>query len=237
MKKIVFFALLAALCTALPCAADDAPLRTVVYHYAIEGHGFGSSPGMGSVGGASSTVFENSYSGSSSRTGTITVNVISATGDGGLVVDVKQEIDRQFKPLQTVRCALYGATTDVVCDQHLWISPETNALLVYFGRQFFEPTRLDDKGHWHVSPERINSGFKVDNDFTVLKADGKIVTIGVDREERAGGFRSTTTGSVVYDAGLDVPDSVDLQSEMAGSRSQGDVQIRLDLVSDSMAKR
>ena len=63
-----------------------------------------------------------------------------------------------------------------------------------------------------------------------------MITIAVDREERNGGMRVSTTGTLVYDAAMDLPDSVKVAVARAGTGTQGDANVELRLVSDSMAK-
>jgi hypothetical protein len=210
---------LAFLCANLATAQADAPIRTVVYEYSFDSRTFaGSSPGSGSA------------------TGQITVDVIAATPDGGLVVNVTQSVDRAARELQTIRCALYGPTTDVVCDQNVGSTGEETALLTFFGRGFYDTGRLDTKGHWRTSP-RIRNGQLTDSeDFTVTKTDGNQVTIAVDQEQRNGNYRSSATGTVVYDAAMDIPDAVHLVAAATNSAGEEDTNISLTLVSDSMAK-
>jgi len=200
-------------------APADAPIRTLVYEYAFDSRSFlGSDPGSGSA------------------TGQITVEVIEATADGGLVVDVTQSVDRAARPLQTIRCALYGATTDVVCDQNVGSTGEETALLTFLGRGFFDMGRLDTKGHWHTSPRIRNGQLTDDEDFTVTKTEGDRVTIAVDQEQRNGNFRSSATGTVVYDAAMDIPDSLRLVAAATNSGGEEDTNVSFALISDSIAK-
>jgi hypothetical protein len=106
---------LTALVTGNPSAAQAAPIRTLAYHFAIDSRGFGTSAGAGAHGVVSTFQSASTVA----RSGRLSVDVIQATQDDGLVVDVTETIDRVLRPLQTVRCALYGATNDVICDQNL----------------------------------------------------------------------------------------------------------------------
>ncbi len=76
----------------------------------------------------------------------------------------------------------------------------------------------------------------IKNIFKTTKTDGSIVTIAVDREERNGDFRATTTGTVVYDSAMEVPASVRVAVAGALNRGQGDMNVSLTLISDSIAK-
>ena len=212
-------------------ALADPPLRTVVYRYSVDEHGFTGAPNMHGYG----VVTENGSSGLGGSTGTIRVDVISATSDGGLIVDVTQSIDRELRPLQTLRCAVYGRTEDVVCDQNLATTEAENILLMYLGRYFYEPVRVDAGGHWQTSPHFHDSQMTIANDFTVMKADGNAVTINVQRIEKGGGYYSKTQGTLLYDAALSVPDSIKLATTIQRSGDQGDMNAQLKLLSDSLA--
>ncbi len=213
------------------CARADAPLRTVVYHYSVDEHGFTGAPSASIYGAVS----ENGSSGLGGSTGTVRVDVMSATSDGGLVVDITQSIDRDLRPLQTLRCAVYGRTEDVVCDQNLATTEAENILLMYFGRYFYEASRVDAGGHWQTSPHFHDSQMAIVNDFTVSKADGNVLTIKVDRVEKGGGYYSKTQGTLVYDTARSVPDSIELATTIQRSGDQGDMDAKLKLLSDSMA--
>lgn len=212
-------------------ALADKPVRTVVYRYSVDEHGFTGAPSA-SVYGA---VSENGSSGLGGSTGTIRADVIRATDDGGLVVDVTQSIDRELRPLQTLRCAVYGRTEDVVCDQNIAPTEAENILLMYFGRYFYESSRVDAGGHWQTSPHFHDSQMTIVNDFAVSKADGNVLTLKVNRVEKGGGYYSKTQGTLVYDVGLSIPDSIKLATTIQRSGDQGDMNANLKLLSDSMA--
>jgi hypothetical protein len=232
MKFTVALTLIIALALSLasPVAAD--PIRTMVYHFDMDSRGFGGSPGVGGHG----TVNERGDFDTGSRSGKITVDVQQATQDGGLVVDLTEMIDRADKPLQTIRCAVYGATSDFVCSQDVPVTSEERVLLAYLGRQFFDPSRLDDKRHWQSEPKIKEGTLNITNDYTVTSVDGNTLTIAVDREERNGGFRASTTGTLIYDAAMDLPDSMKMAVSATGTSGQRDMNVKLDLLSDSMAK-
>lgn len=204
----------------------------MVYYFDMDSRGFGGLPGESGHG----TVNEGGSFNTDSRSGRITVLVQKATPDGGLVVDLTEMVNRADKPLQTIRCAIYGATSDFVCSQDVPVTNEERVLLAYIGRQFFDPTRLDAKNHWSSTPKIKNSAMDITNDYTVTKIDGTTLTIAIDREERNGGFKSSTSGTMVYDGVLDVPDSVKVAVTAAGTGDQGDMNVKIDLISDSMAK-
>ncbi len=212
-------------------ARADGPLRTVVYHYSMDARGFFGAPSMHGYG----IVTENGAAGTAGGTGTVRVDVINATPDGGLVVDVTQNVDRALHPLQTIRCAIYGRTQDVVCDQNIGPTSTETVLLTYFGRFFYEPSRVDSGGHWHTSPQIHDKNVLIDNDFTVTKTDGNVLSVKIARTEKGGGFVATTQGTMLYDSSLDVPEYIKVAVATQRSGEQGDMNVELKLQSDSMA--
>lgn len=210
--------------------ASAAPLRVLVYHYNYSETGFSQDASMG--GG---TVSEDSGNGTAGRSGQMTIDVISATQDGGMVVDITQAVDRQLRPDQTLRCAVYGRTLDVVCDQHLIESPEEKTLLGFLGRFFYDPSKLDAKGHWQSEPSIRPSKATITNDFTVTKTTGDLLQIEILSSFKDGGVESTGTGTMAYDSAMEVPRSVHLDTRSNGSGTYADFIVDLALVSDSMA--
>jgi len=231
MRKLVAlsaFALLVGLATALGLAD---PIRTLDYHFNLDSRGFGTSAGTGAHGVVNT--FQSASTGA--RSGQLHVDVIQAAQDGGLVVDVTETIDRVLRPLQKVRCAVYGSTNDIICDQNLNPTSEEQALLTYLGRSFYDPANLDAKGHWHTTP-RIHGVLVVDNDFTVTGTDGDVLTIGIARRESGGGYLAITSGTVLYDGRMDIPTSIHLAVNAQRAGGQGDQNLDLKLLSDSMAQ-
>lgn len=232
------YPLFALLLTLSPLVARaDAPVRSVVYHFSYDSRGFSNNPSMGGgpFGGA---VQENGSMGSGSRTGTIRLDVIGATRDGGLVVDVTESIDRALHDLQTDRCAVYGKSQDVVCDQNLHETPEETVLLQYVGRFFYNPSNVDANGHWHTTPQvLIYKNMQIDNNYTVTKTDGNVLTVKIDRSEKGVGYRSQTAGTLLYDASLDIPDAIKIATNAQHDSGEGDMNVDLKLLTDSMAAK
>jgi hypothetical protein len=214
---------------ALPLWGSAAPLRTMTYHFTMDARGFYGSASMSQYGAAS----DNGYGESAAASGTIRVDVIRATEDGGLVVDLTEHVDRQMRDMQTLRCAVYGRDQSVICDQNLDATPEQNVLLQYLGRFFYEPSRVDSKGHWHVSTPMRNE--KVDDDYTVTKTDGNLLTISISRAQSMASFESKTSGEMTYDAALEAPQWIKVATSSIDSGSQGDINCELKILSDSMA--
>jgi hypothetical protein len=223
-----------AIAASLPIPAYTQPIRVLVYHFSVDAHGFWSTRGVANGGvvrfGTGSTTLGG--------TGTLTVNVDSATRDGGLVVDVTEHMDRVDHNFQTVRCAVYGASGRVICDQNLEkdgdVPAETTMLLTYLGRKFLDPSRLDANDHWQV--KQVDETDTVTADYTVTKMDGDVVTISVDQEERDGPFRSSMTGTLQYDAKLTNLNKAHLVTDAADGGDSGGSIVDFQLVSDSFAK-
>lgn len=213
-KNLASAALLAVLgLSLLPASAD--PLRTVVYRYESDAR-------------------LNGGAASGSAAGQIAVAVVQATADGGLVVDVTQTVDRTDRPMQTIRCAIYGRTLDVICDQNVGSTFQETALLQYLGRFFYDPAVVQH-GTWHASPQ-IKNGEKVDNQFTITKADGDLLTLSLARREQGVGFINKTDGTVLYNTAFELPVSIRLASSTDGRHGLDDINMSFSLLTDSMAK-
>jgi hypothetical protein len=216
------------LAVSMPLAAGAAPIRTLVYAFTYDARGFSNGSSMSATGAVSDS-FGNGHA---ARSGKITVSVIEATPDGGLVVDVDEVIDRRLHPLQTVRCALYGTTADVICDQHVGQTAEEDAVLTFLGRGFYDPAHLDAKQSWQTSPRLHESGeISITDTFTVQKSDADMVTLDIDKEEKYAGSYWKESGTVIYD-----PGHLDARSvRIIGNGPRSDLNVSADLVSDSMA--
>ena len=228
--KFVGACLLAVTLCAGSVSAD--PLRVLVYRFGYTGAGFNTSAEAVEHG----IVNEMTDAGTDGRTGKITVSVQSATQDGGLVVDVSEEIDRAYRRQQTIRCAVYGRTIDVICDQSLTPSAEETVLLSYLGRFFYDPSKLDENQHWQAVPS-LRTVTKITNDFSITQTNGDLITMAVAKQIRNGGYKSTSSGTLVYDSALQIPRSVHLSTAVEGSSNYGNSIVDLTLVSDSMAHK
>ncbi len=224
---------------AVPLAAPAAPLRVVVYHYAIDVHGFGSGMDSGFMNGhgyaqISSTTSTNGVS------GTITVDVMSAAQDGGLVVDATEKVDRADRAQQAIRCAVYADPENVICDQNLTqtgeVTGEITALLTYFGRGFYDASRLDGKKHWQTT-QPLNQGTgSATSNYTVTKDAGGLVTIAVNRVLHLGPKVSTTNGTLQYNPAASLPVKAHLVTDTSSNGDLGGSIVDFQLLSDSFAK-
>lgn len=210
--------------------AGAVPLRTLVYRYSSAMNGFSG----GYTGGVHGAVTDSTID-SGGSDGTITVQVQAAALDGGLVVDVSQAVDRSANPLQTIRCAVYSDPNIVACKPGLTPASEENTLLEYLGRTFYDPSRLDDKNHWQMRVSLNGGKGSLVTDVTArAEADGR-VTLFVSREMRVSDYDRTTSGSILYDPKMQIPDSGRFQSDVQNSANMGHSSLDFHLVSDSFA--
>jgi hypothetical protein len=174
--------------------------------------------------------------------GTITVNVLRAANDGGLVVDAIEHVDHADRDQQTIRCAVYGSPQGVFCDQNLVQTgeqtSEVTAVLSYLGRGFYNPALLDSKNHWQTTVEFNDGRGTVTCDYTVMKSEGTSIDISLKRTLVEGPESSITNGTMVYEPSMTIPAKAHLETNGAGggSGSYGST-VDFELVSDSFAKR
>jgi hypothetical protein len=212
------------------------PIRTLVYRYAITMNNMSGMTGMGSGGNLS---YSEALDTDGSR-GEMVVQVQAATKDGGLVVDVHEQIDNQPHPTQSIRCAVYSDPNDVICDQNLHASAAETALLSYLGRYFYDPTRLDAANHWRIFEPLNNGTASVTTDLTVksvtaTKNDGQLLDISLHRVLKDGPYLSDTTGSLTYDPKMDIPTAGHLVTDIQTGGSFGGSVINFHLLQDSFA--
>ncbi len=171
--------------------------------------------------------------------GTITVIIETAAGaDGGQVAVVTEAVERASQTSTTLRCSLYGVTTQIDCVPVGVATDQELSLLEFLGSSFYDPARLDAQRHWHRSS--VVGGTDVYSDFTVDKSEGNVLTIKLRGRFRSsvGGFFGSETGTVIYDASQGVSESIRLNDfvEQAGGGGSAQTEEAFDLVSDSMAK-
>ncbi len=238
IRRLAICVLMAAIFAA-PLGAYAAPLRVVVYHYAIDVHGFDSGMDSGFTNGHGYAQISQTTS-TNGVSGTITVDVLSAAQDGGLVVDATEKVDRADRPQQPIRCAVYADPENVICDQNLTqtgeVTGEITTLLTYLGRGFYDASRLDDKKHWKTD-QPLNQGTgTVTSNYTVTKDDGGVVTIAVNRVLHVGPKVSTTNGTLQYDPAVSLPVKAHLVTDTSSNGDLGGSIVDFQLLSDSFAK-
>lgn len=195
--------------TTLPTKA----LRHLEYAYSIDyvtsgevhDSGFSGSGGGGGIGVETVNQSDNSQ-------GTISVDVLGIAGDDGLIMRATQHEKQSGQTSAPVTCEVYGDGR-VLCSAQDQMTDSINALFMHLGRNYYDPSIVDDKGHWDH-----RSDFK---DFTIhtsysmpKKADSGPSRIDEHREVRAKGSLAENTdedATVMYDISMSVPDSITSQ--------------------------
>ncbi|MBV8246363.1 MAG: hypothetical protein JOZ38_10610 [Candidatus Eremiobacteraeota bacterium] len=226
--------------------ADLAPLRHVVYAFTVSiqsertVHASGLSsgdPGSGQLPSGIAT-----FNGAVSDRGTITVDVLQAAGDGGLVVRVSEDA-REERTAKAADCAVYGERAQALCGSDQKVNDEELDLLQSIGRFFFQPERLDEKQHWRVD---VTSGPYSDAaDFSVQSRQGDVMQIGLERVGKAAGaqpYTNVSDGTITYDSALSIPTkivehTVTRSHVGMGQDDKVDTYVTLLLQADSMGAR
>lgn len=173
------------------------------------------------------------------RSGTIAVDVVAATGDGGLAVDVSESEGRRSSP--PVRVGITDENLYYAADAGL--TDEELVVLHYLARDLVKPTTLDpgtkwvDDSHTGAAVDRVEYTVKsVDDQTKVLDAE----IAGTSSQRGTGGFTATTTGSMTYDLGKLVPTRLDLITSTTSDQNGRTVRVESDvqatLTGDSFAK-
>ena len=172
--------------------------------------------------------------------GSITVDVIQATDDAGLVVDVAEDAVDRVRPKVRVGISSDGALFyDPTNAPRL--SEEEIAVVHWLGRGFYgdHPTTVgtswivDQSANGHTDIER----------YHVMATEASHVTLGYELEQRmtlSSGYTGTREGSLVYDIAMVVP--VKASFESVARRQVGEsydtlrTSVRLALTADTFAK-
>jgi hypothetical protein len=238
-------AFVAAFAMVIPGAASAAnqakPMRTLVYAivYSAENRNneqtSGFSGGGGGAGTAGGMVTRVSQSGDD---GTLTVNVIAAPPDGGLVVDCT------FAGKSTQQTALRVA---IFSDGRLSmppdavLSPAASYMLPLLARGLVADRSIEPGATWSrpmAAPAKGTTTFRVtgvNGDNATLKIDGSVSVPG------ARGYDETDDGTAVYDTAKLAPVSYDLTAMsrhvMAEQYITSNVRLTAKLVSDSFGAK
>jgi hypothetical protein len=173
--------------------------------------------------------------------GTITVEVVNATDDAGLVADVSESAGERVRPKVRVGITADGALLydpARVAD----LSEEEMAVVHWLARGFYGDHPRDVGTAWTVD-QSANGRTDVEH-YRVVARDAQRVTLEyVLREqlERVGGYAGSREGSLVYDTALSVPVKASFDSiarrQIGDSYSTQRTSIRLTLTADTFAAR
>lgn len=245
MKHLGVFAFIAASAVStMPAFADQAPssapLRHLVYSFTYNVGTTDSvhSSGIGGDGPASGV---SDYRGGSEDKGTLTVDVMQAASDGGLVVKVSEKA-RDTRSAEPALCAVYGVTGSVICDPNAKVNDEEMALLRILGRDFVDPTQFDAKRHWQRGQSGGNINETADYTAGTVNSAG-IMDIAMQRVTQvsgAQGYKETTNGTISYNLALSIPthltqDAIVRQEQGMGNSHKQETKVDIALISDSMA--
>lgn len=229
--------------------SPDAPQRHLVYSFTYgaqgdltvhsdQGIGYAQAGGQATSG---SGVIQD-YNGSTHDQGTITVDIMREQPDTGLVVTISEQAMDHLRTADAATCVVYG-TTNIICDPNKTVNSEELTLLRFLGRNFVDPNKVDDKGHWQLA--QGNAAESTTSDYSLAAGKSGAVSIQEARVIKELGGRPATTDvntTILYDMNRQVPTSIQEyavrrdSSSTAGSMKTT-VQTTLILSSDSMAKQ
>jgi hypothetical protein len=255
--------LLAAL-VAAPAAAGAAgattaarPLRTLSFSVDVRVSELLATPGEGIHGTRPAVVVKGRMvrgntsptSGSGERTrgatlkatGSIDVDVISATDDAGLVVDVTENALERMRPKVRIVLSPDGA---VFYDPRnaANLTEEEIAVVRWLARGFYGDHPTEPGTMWTVD-QSANGHVDLEH-YRVVAHDAHNVTLDYALEEKvpgATGYAATREGSLVYDTALIVPLKATFQSDsrrqVGAAYETTRTSVTLALTADSFAKR
>ncbi len=246
MKRVLLASLFVLACGTLPAVAagtsgadaQSKPLRTLTYDLEMT-VGNVREIRVDAIGTAGSGI-TNTGAALESR-GSISVDVIAATADGGLVVDVWENASNRSHAKVRVAIAKSGA---VVYDpkQGDNVTVEEYALLGWLGRGFYAAPADPPGTAWDT--DATVQGVTGKNHYRVVSVDGDVVKLDCKTEQRASGansFDMTRTGTLEYDMKMSAPRSANYQeinhSQRLGHYDTTNVSVSLKLTSDTFAKK
>ncbi len=188
---------------------------------------------------------EGPPSGTASDTGTavgkgsISVDVMAVTGDGGIVVDVSEDTDtRKAAP---VRVAILN--NRLLYDPKSDVTEEETDILRFLSRTFVKAGELDVGTTWDDNAQTAQSVDHSTYRVTAVDADAKTIDVAIDETTSVSGprgFEGRTEGTVTYDTAVLVPLSLTLstrrRSTQPGQLTTVDVKLTSRLTSDSFRR-
>jgi hypothetical protein len=171
--------------------------------------------------------------------GTITVDVLSAANDGGLVVRADIQYQHEVRPADPVTCAIYSDGR-VICPPSSVMSTPVNILLGLLGRYFYDPASVATDGSWSTHFE--SDSVKSVSSF-VRKSAPDANPVVIDERTTVSAAHSlhpgwTSETHITYDTSMSVPDAVhDVAAAKGRSGATEWTTTDLTLASDSFAKK
>jgi hypothetical protein len=149
------------------------------------------------------------------RRSTISVDVVAATADGGLAVDISEDRSAPF------RVGILG--DDLMIGSDVAVTEEEQALLPYLARGFVRAETVAVGAKWTASSYGGGISARTTYTITSVDEDGHTVGLAIAGSSSAEGvkaFDATTTGSATYDIGKVVPLKLDLTTRTVVSRGE-----------------
>jgi hypothetical protein len=171
--------------------------------------------------------------------GTISVDVVAATADGGLVVDVSENTVRNSAPIRV------GITDKALFyDRNAVVTEEERMLLHYLARDFVKEGTLAVDTSWVEETKDTGGSGRTTYRVTAVDQSAKTISVdiaGTSSATGVGAFDAKTSGTMTYDMGTLVPLSLSLETRTTMETSSGlttiDAQMTSTLRDDSLQKK
>ena len=254
MRSLLAFAAAAAFTAPLAVSAADAtapipPMRKLVYDvtysarttHQVKSSGLNSGYGGGAGEGNPSTTGSGSASQfmNGDDRGKLTIDVIAAPADGGLVVDATFTGSVNAQP--KTRVAIYK-DGGIAADPAHPLAPETARLLPLIARGFIADRDVSPGAMWSIPAPAPAKGSTT---YRVQSSDGRLARIAIEGTwsvPGANGFDESDQGVTTYATDVVSPVSYDLTARIhrqlgMDSSMTTSAHITATLVSDSFAKK
>ncbi|MBV8642402.1 MAG: hypothetical protein JO225_00610 [Candidatus Eremiobacteraeota bacterium] len=240
----------------LAAAAADAPppikvMRTLVYDVTYSAHSshekktsgfnaaYGSGPGAGAGAGVSSGNGTAGVGLDGNDSGTLTFEVVAATPDGGLVIDISYTGSLGTQP--KTRIALFPDGR-LSAPPNSTLGPEVVHVLPLLARGFIANRDVSPGSSWNVAapaPARGSTSYRVtrlDGQQATIALEGTLTVSGIN------GFSEFDRGTTTYATDVLSPVAYDLNAHIRRQLSVDesvttDAHLTAKLVSDSFAKK
>jgi hypothetical protein len=172
--------------------------------------------------------------------GTIAVDVIAATGDGGLVADISETAPGRTRAKVRLAVSHDGS---VVADPKFVndVTEEEVSLARWLARGFYSDHPREAGTLWTV--DQSGNGVVAAEHYRVLSAANQRVTLAyaLEQSDSAASFALTRQGSLVYDTGFIVPISATYEAQarrqLFEAVDETHTSVVLKLTADSFAKK
>jgi hypothetical protein len=171
--------------------------------------------------------------------GTIAVDVVGATSDGGLAVDVSENAASRESP--PIRVGILNGK--LYYDPHTIVNEEERDVLLFLDRGFVKPDTLAAGTTWN--DDAAGSGMTTHATYKVKTVDDQAKTIALDFEASTdvsgpNGYQADTHGTMTYDTAVSVPLDFTLwrrtHVEQPGRLTTVDTKLSATLREDSLRK-